>query len=136
MIAQRLGKIVNIGGSSLHGRALRMAYSATMSLRGIAKGVTLEAGPYNVNVDDVFYSIVEGPRFQQSLRIKAESIAAIDGAFKSATELLRAQRLSTHRCRQRGHVMQQEIPTGHQTGHSVDTHRQHCGPVPPKEESA
>src|SRR5205823_2918049 len=55
MIAQRFGKIVNIGGTwGLRGRALRMAYSASKwGLRGIAKSVALEAGPCNINVNNV-----------------------------------------------------------------------------------
>jgi NAD(P)-dependent dehydrogenase (short-subunit alcohol dehydrogenase family) len=73
MMAQRYGKIVNIGGTwGLRGRALRMAYSATKwGLRGITKSVALEAGPYNINVNDVCPGIVEGPRFDNTLRVKA-----------------------------------------------------------------
>lgn len=74
MMAQRFGKIVNIGGTwGLRGRALRMAYSATKwGLRGITKSVALEAGPYNINVNNVCPGIVEGPRFENTLRIKAQ----------------------------------------------------------------
>ena len=74
MMRQRFGKIVNIGGSwGLRGRALRMAYSATKwGLRGIAKSVAAEAGPYNINVNNVCPGIVESPRFDNTLRIKAE----------------------------------------------------------------
>ena len=74
MIAQRYGKIVNVGGSwGLRGRALRMAYSATKwGLRGITKSFALEAGPYNINVNNVCPGIVEGPRVENTFRIKSE----------------------------------------------------------------
>lgn len=73
MMAQRYGKIVNIGGTwGLRGRALRMAYGATKwGLRGITKSVALEAGPYNINVNDVCPGIVEGSRFDNTCRVKA-----------------------------------------------------------------
>jgi 3-oxoacyl-[acyl-carrier protein] reductase len=76
MIRQRYGKIVNVGGTwGLRGRSLRMAYSATKwGLRGIMKSVALEAGPYNINVNNVCPGIVEGPRFANTLRVKAERL--------------------------------------------------------------
>jgi NAD(P)-dependent dehydrogenase (short-subunit alcohol dehydrogenase family) len=76
MMRQRYGKIVNIGGTwGLRGRALRMAYSATKwGLRGIMKSVALEAGPYNINVNNVCLGIVEGPRFENTLRVKAQRL--------------------------------------------------------------
>src|SRR5215831_13677302 len=76
MMAQHYGKIVNVGGTwGLRGRALRMAYSATKwGLRGITKSVALEAGPYNINVNNVCPGIVEGPRFANTLRVKAERL--------------------------------------------------------------
>jgi 3-oxoacyl-[acyl-carrier protein] reductase len=76
MMQQRSGKIVNVGGTwGLRGRALRMAYSATKwGLRGIAKSVALEAGPYNINVNNVCPGIVEGPRFENTLRIKSQRL--------------------------------------------------------------
>jgi 3-oxoacyl-[acyl-carrier protein] reductase len=76
MMRQRHGKIVNIGGTwGLRGRALRMAYSASKwGLRGIMKSVALEAGPYNINVNNVCPGIVEGPRVENTLRIKAERL--------------------------------------------------------------
>jgi NAD(P)-dependent dehydrogenase (short-subunit alcohol dehydrogenase family) len=74
MMAQRYGKIVNVGGSwGLRGRALRTAYSATKwGLRGITKSIALEAGPYNINVNNVCPGIVEGPRVENTFRIKSE----------------------------------------------------------------
>ena len=46
MIAQRYGKIVNVGGTfGMRGRAGRMAYSASKwGLRGITKSFALEVG--------------------------------------------------------------------------------------------
>jgi NAD(P)-dependent dehydrogenase (short-subunit alcohol dehydrogenase family) len=74
MMAQRYGKIVNVGGTwGLRGRELRMAYSATKwGLRGITKSVALEAGPYNINVNDVCPGIVEGPRVDNTFRVKSQ----------------------------------------------------------------
>jgi len=55
MIAQRAGKVVNVGGTfGMRGRAGRMAYSASKwGLRGITKSFALEAGPHNINVNCV-----------------------------------------------------------------------------------
>lgn len=66
MIAQRDGKIVNVGGTfGMRGRAGRMAYSASKwGLRGITKSFALEAGAYNVNVNCVAPGMVDGPRFR------------------------------------------------------------------------
>ena len=66
MIAQRYGKIVNVGGTfGLRGRAGRMAYSASKwGLRGITKSTALEVGPHNINVNCVCPGMVDGPRFQ------------------------------------------------------------------------
>lgn len=74
MMQQKFGKIVNIGGTwGLRGKALRMAYGATKwGLRGISKSVALEAGPYNINVNDVCPGIVEGPRVEHTLQVKAK----------------------------------------------------------------
>src|SRR5271169_6621439 len=53
MMAQRYGKIVNVGGTfGMRGRAGRLGYSASKwGLRGITKSFALEAGPYNINVN-------------------------------------------------------------------------------------
>ncbi len=86
MIAQRYGKIVNVGGTfGLRGRAGRMAYSASKwGLRGITKSFALEVGAYNINVNCVAPGMVDGPRFRDKvcadmaarLGITAEEAAA------------------------------------------------------------
>ncbi len=69
MIAQRGGKVVNVGGTfGMRGRAGRMAYSASKwGLRGITKSFALEAGPHNINVNCVAPGMVDGPRFREKV---------------------------------------------------------------------
>jgi NAD(P)-dependent dehydrogenase (short-subunit alcohol dehydrogenase family) len=69
MIAQRYGKIINVGGTfGMRGKAGRMAYSASKwGLRGITKSFAIEAGPYNVNVNYVAPGMVDGPRFREKV---------------------------------------------------------------------
>ena len=69
MIAQRYGKIVNVGGTfGMRGRAGRMAYSASKwGLRGITKSFALEVGQYNINVNCVAPGMVDGPRFRDKV---------------------------------------------------------------------
>jgi NAD(P)-dependent dehydrogenase (short-subunit alcohol dehydrogenase family) len=69
MIAQRYGKIVNVGGTfGMRGRAGRAAYSASKwGLRGITKSFALEAGPHNINVNCVAPGMVDGPRFRDKV---------------------------------------------------------------------
>jgi NAD(P)-dependent dehydrogenase (short-subunit alcohol dehydrogenase family) len=98
MMNQRFGKIVNIGGTwGLRGRAGRMAYSATKwGLRGITKSVAAEAGPYNINVNNVCPGIVEGPRFDNTLRVKAQkSGKSIDQVLQESVAEYALRRLST-----------------------------------------
>src|SRR5690242_5043075 len=86
MIAQRYGKIVNVGGTfGMRGRAGRMAYSASKwGLRGITKSFALEVGAHNINVNCVAPGMVDGPRFRDKvcadmahrLGITAEAAAA------------------------------------------------------------
>lgn len=66
MIAQRYGKIVNVGGTfGMRGRAGRMAYSASKwGLRGITKSMAIEAGSFNINVNCVAPGMVDGARFR------------------------------------------------------------------------
>ena len=69
MMAQRYGKIVNVGGTfGMRGRAGRMAYSASKwGLRGITKSFALEVGAYNINVNYVAPGMVDGPRFRDKV---------------------------------------------------------------------
>jgi 3-oxoacyl-[acyl-carrier protein] reductase len=69
MIAQRGGKVVNVGGTfGMRGRAGRMAYSASKwGLRGMTKSFALEAGPHNININCVAPGMVDGPRFREKV---------------------------------------------------------------------
>jgi len=69
MIAQKYGKIVNVGGTfGMRGRAGRMAYSASKwGLRGITKSFALEVGSHNINVNCVAPGMVDGPRFRDKV---------------------------------------------------------------------
>ncbi|MDB5569480.1 MAG: short-chain dehydrogenase [Hyphomicrobiales bacterium] len=69
MIAQRYGKIVNVGGTfGMRGRAGRMAYSASKwGLRGITKSFALEVGQHNINVNYAAPGMVDGPRFRDKV---------------------------------------------------------------------
>jgi NAD(P)-dependent dehydrogenase (short-subunit alcohol dehydrogenase family) len=98
MMAQRYGKIVNVGGTwGLRGRELRMAYSATKwGLRGITKSVALEAGPYNINVNDVCPGIVEGPRVDNTFRVKSQRLGkTVDEVRKESAGDYALRRFST-----------------------------------------
>jgi NAD(P)-dependent dehydrogenase (short-subunit alcohol dehydrogenase family) len=69
MIAQRYGKVVNVGGTfGMRGRAGRVAYSASKwGLRGLTKSFALEVGPHNINVNCVAPGMVDGPRFRDKV---------------------------------------------------------------------
>jgi NAD(P)-dependent dehydrogenase (short-subunit alcohol dehydrogenase family) len=69
MIAQRYGKVVNVGGTfGMRGRAGRVAYSTSKwGLRGLTKSFALEVGPYNINVNCVAPGMVDGPRFRDKV---------------------------------------------------------------------
>jgi len=69
MMAQRYGKIVNVGGTfGMRGRAGRLAYSASKwGLRGITKSFALEVGAHNINVNCVAPGMVDGPRFRDKV---------------------------------------------------------------------
>jgi NAD(P)-dependent dehydrogenase (short-subunit alcohol dehydrogenase family) len=69
MMAQRYGKVVNVGGTfGMKGRSDRLAYSASKwGLRGITKSFALEAGPFNINVNCVAPGMVDGPRFRDKV---------------------------------------------------------------------
>jgi NAD(P)-dependent dehydrogenase (short-subunit alcohol dehydrogenase family) len=91
MIAQRYGKIVNVGGTfGMRGRAGRMAYSASKwGLRGITKSFALEVGQYNINVNCVAPGMVDGPRFRDKVcadMAKRLGISGEEAAERHASE--------------------------------------------------
>ncbi len=73
MIAQRSGKIVNIGGTSgLRGYKNRAAYSSSKwGVRGLTRTVALEVGEHNINCNVVCPGIVHTPRMEKLCREKA-----------------------------------------------------------------
>jgi NAD(P)-dependent dehydrogenase (short-subunit alcohol dehydrogenase family) len=84
MMAQRYGKVVNVGGTfGMRGRAGRMAYSASKwGLRGITKSFALEVGQYNINVNCVAPGMVDGPRFRE--KVCAEMAQRLDISLEEA----------------------------------------------------
>jgi NAD(P)-dependent dehydrogenase (short-subunit alcohol dehydrogenase family) len=86
MMAQRYGKIVNVGGTfGMRGRAGRMAYSASKwGLRGITKSFALEVGPHNINVNCVAPGMVDGPRFRE--KVCADMAKRLDISIEEAME--------------------------------------------------
>ncbi|HZP79049.1 MAG TPA: SDR family NAD(P)-dependent oxidoreductase [Pseudolabrys sp.] len=99
MMAQRYGKIVNVGGTfGMRGRAGRMAYSASKwGLRGITKSFALEAGPYNINVNCVAPGMVDGPRFRDKVcaDMASKHGISVDEAIKRHAADYAMQRVST-----------------------------------------
>ena len=99
MIAQRYGKIVNVGGTfGMRSRAGRMAYSASKwGLRGITKSFAAEVGPYNINVNCVAPGMVDGRRFRD--KVLPEMAQRLGITEKEAADRLAAeyalQRIST-----------------------------------------
>ena len=87
MIAQRYGKIVNVGGTfGMRGRAGRMAYSASKwGLRGITKSFALEVGVHNINVNYVAPGMVDGPRFRD--KVCADMARRLDISLEDAAAL-------------------------------------------------
>ena len=111
MIAQRYGKIVNVGGTfGLRGRAGRAAYCASKwALRGLTKSAALEAGPFNVNINCVCPGMVEGDRFD---RVRSDMGAAPEhrprrGARAHGRGIRAAPDLHRRRRRQRRAVPRQ-----------------------------
>jgi 3-oxoacyl-[acyl-carrier protein] reductase len=100
MIRQRAGKIVNVGGTfGLRGQAGRMAYSASKwGLRGITKSAAIEAGPYNVNVNNVCPAMVEGPRFEKVCAERAERLGVSRSEARSFYENQYALRRISEDC--------------------------------------
>ena len=73
MVAQRGGRIVNIGGSSgIRGYRYRTAYSSSKwAIRGLTRTVALDAGEYGIAVNNVVPGIVETPRMERLCAEKA-----------------------------------------------------------------
>ena len=73
MIAQRYGKVVNIGGTSgLRGYRYRAGYSSSKwGVRGLTRTAAIDAGEFNVNVNVVCPGIVETPRMRKLVAEKA-----------------------------------------------------------------
>jgi 3-oxoacyl-[acyl-carrier protein] reductase len=99
MIAQRYGKIVNVGGTfGMRGRAGRMAYSASKwGLRGITKSFALEVGPHNINVNCVAPGMVDGPRFRDKVcaDLARRHGISVDAAVEKHAEDYALKRVST-----------------------------------------
>ena len=106
MMAQRYGKIVNVGGTfGMRGRAGRMAYSASKwGLRGITKSFALEVGQYNINVNCVAPGMVDGPRFRDKVcadMAKKLDITVEEAAQRHAAEYALKRVTDRQRRRQR-----------------------------------
>ncbi len=99
MMAQRYGKIVNVGGTfGMRGRAGRLAYSASKwGLRGITKSTAIEVGPYNINVNYVAPGMVEGERFNTKVMPeKAKKLClSLEDARKTFEAEYALRRIST-----------------------------------------
>ncbi len=98
MVAQRYGKVVNVGGTfGLRGRAGRAAYSTSKwALRGLTKSAALEAGPYNVNINCVCPGMVEGERFDKVRGEMGERLGiGPDGARERMAAEYALRRIST-----------------------------------------
>ena len=102
MMAQKSGKIVNVGGTfGMRGRALRLAYSASKwGLRGITKSFALELGPHNINVNCVAPGMVDGPRFREKVcREMAAAPRHLGGRSRQAPRRRLCAEARHHRCR-------------------------------------
>ena len=91
MIAQKYGKVVNVGGTfGMRGRAGRLAYSSSKwGLRGVTKSFALELGPHNINVNYVAPGMVDGPRFRDKVcadMAKRLGISPEEAAERHASE--------------------------------------------------
>lgn len=99
MVAQRSGKIVNVGGTfGMRGRAGRVAYSSSKwGLRGLTKSFALELGPHNINVNCVAPGMVDGPRFRDKVcRDMAEKLGiSVEEAARRHAEDYALKRVST-----------------------------------------
>ena len=98
MIAQKSGKIVNIGGSSgLRGYPMRTSYSASKwAVRGITRTVALELGRHNINVNAVCPGIVETPRMTKLCETKAKVRGwAVEEVYDEYVQEMALKRVTT-----------------------------------------
>jgi len=98
MIAQKEGKIVNIGGTSgLRGYPMRTSYSASKwAVRGITRTVALELGQYNINVNAVCPGIVETPRMHKLCEGKAKARGwTVDQVYQEYVQDMALKRVTT-----------------------------------------
>jgi NAD(P)-dependent dehydrogenase (short-subunit alcohol dehydrogenase family) len=98
MIAQRYGKIINIGGTSgLRGYKYRAAYSASKwAVRGLTRTLALEVGPYNINVNVLVPGVVEGDRMTTIIREKARKQGRTpEEVYRDYVEEMALRRFST-----------------------------------------
>ena len=98
MIAQKSGKIVNIGGSSgLRGYPMRTSYSASKwAVRGITRTVALELGKHNINVNAVCPGIVETPRMTKLCETKAKVRGwAVEEVYDEYVQEMALKRVTT-----------------------------------------
>ena len=123
MMAQRYGKIVNVGGTfGMRGRAGRMAYSASKwGLRGITKSFALEVGQYNINVNYVAPGMVDGPRFRDKVcadMAKKLNITVEEAAQRHANEYALRRVTDRQRRRERLSVFRERrVAPDHRRGH-------------------
>ena len=98
MIAQKSGKIVNIGGSSgLRGYPMRTSYSASKwAVRGITRTVALELGRHNINVNAGCPGIVETPRMTKLCETKAKVRGwAVEEVYDEYVQEMALKRVTT-----------------------------------------
>ncbi|MFQ5984333.1 MAG: SDR family NAD(P)-dependent oxidoreductase, partial [Alphaproteobacteria bacterium] len=98
MIAQRSGKIVNIGGTSgLRGYKYRTAYSSSKwAVRGLTRTVALDVGEYGINVNVVCPGIVETPRMERLCDEKARARGrTFDQVYQEYVDEMALKRVTT-----------------------------------------
>ena len=98
MIAQRSGKIVNIGGSSgIRGYKYRAAYSSSKwAVRGLTRTVALDVGEYGINVNNVVPGIIQTPRMEKLCHEKARKRGwTYDQVYQEYVEDMTLKRVTT-----------------------------------------
>lgn len=98
MIAQRYGKIINVGGTSgLRGYRYRAAYSCSKwAVRGLTRTLALEVGQYNINANVLVPGVVEGERMTRIIHEKAAKQGRMpDAVYQDYIEEMALRRFST-----------------------------------------